>query len=98
MSSPREGALVSDLASFAADSSVVIPPDLQQRLSADGIDTPAALQRRQRLPPRPRVGAGHPGNAGDWTTRGHAVPLDLEHHAHLSALSHTDTTATLTSR
>src|SRR5207247_7183630 len=98
MSSPREGALVSDLASFAADSSVVIPPDLQQRLSADGIDTPAALQRRQRLPPRPGVGAGHPGNAGDWPPLGHDGQLALDRLAAHAALATLDASPDLRTR
>jgi len=89
MSSPREGALINDLPSFAADSSVAIPSDLQRRLSADGIDTPAALLRRWRVPPRSGSGAGSHGNGKDRTLGDDAqLAVDrLAAHAALATLN-----------
>lgn len=98
MASPRERALVSDLASFAAASSVAVPPDLQQRLSADGIDTPAALLRRQRWSPPPGAGAGHPGNAGDGPPLGHDGQLALGRLAAHAALATLDAPPDLRTR
>src|SRR5712671_1121460 len=97
MSSPREGVPVSDLAAFAAASSVVVPPDLEQRLSADGIDTPAALLRRPRLPTRPGA-VGHPGDAGDGRPLGHDGQLALDRLAAHAALATLDASPDLRTR